>query len=59
MILFLQPFFAFTCAEGESEASESSDTAPCDENAQGSFLNLLPPHLEVTRKQSKTAIRFH
>ncbi|XP_034931739.1 uncharacterized protein [Populus alba] len=45
--------------KGESETSESSDTAPCDENAQGSFLNLLPPHLEVTRKQSKTAIRFH
>ncbi|CAK7346370.1 unnamed protein product [Dovyalis caffra] len=34
------------CAEGDSETSESSDTAPGDETAQGSFLNLLPPQLE-------------
>ncbi|WCJ38300.1 Protein kinase family protein [Euphorbia peplus] len=34
----------------ESETSESSDTAS-EQSVQGSFLNLLPPQLEVTEKQ--------
>ncbi|CAI0386155.1 unnamed protein product [Linum tenue] len=38
--------------EGESETSESSETATSDQPpVQGSFLNLLPPELEVTPKQ--------
>ncbi|KAJ6708881.1 SERINE/THREONINE-PROTEIN KINASE [Salix koriyanagi] len=45
--------------EGGSEALESSFTAPEDETSRGSFLNLLPPQLEVTRKQNETIIRFH
>ncbi|KAB5568247.1 hypothetical protein DKX38_002040 [Salix brachista] len=44
---------------GESETLESSFTAPEDETSRGSFLNLLPPQLEVTRKQNETIIRFH
>ncbi|KAJ6730920.1 SERINE/THREONINE-PROTEIN KINASE [Salix viminalis] len=45
--------------EGGSETLESSFTAPEDETSRGSFLNLLPPQLEVTRKQNETIIRFH
>ncbi|KAJ7005977.1 serine/threonine-protein kinase 38-like [Populus alba x Populus x berolinensis] len=45
--------------EGESEAIESSVTAPGDETSRGSFLNLLPPRLEVSRKSNETIIRFH
>ncbi|CAL1383294.1 unnamed protein product [Linum trigynum] len=38
--------------EGESETSESSETTTSDQPpAQGSFLNMLPPELEVTPKQ--------
>ncbi|KAJ8749103.1 hypothetical protein K2173_013710 [Erythroxylum novogranatense] len=33
--------------EGESETSESSDTASAEQPVQGSFLKLLPPELEV------------
>ncbi|KAJ6405775.1 hypothetical protein OIU84_013689 [Salix udensis] len=45
--------------EGGSETLESSFSAPEDETSRGSFLNLLPPQLEVTRKQNETIIRFH
>ncbi|XP_065874318.1 uncharacterized protein [Euphorbia lathyris] len=38
--------------DGDSETSESSDTTSTSEQSvQGSFLNLLPPQLEVTEKQ--------
>ncbi|CAI0434494.1 unnamed protein product [Linum tenue] len=38
--------------EGESETSESSETTTSDQPpGQGSFLNMLPPELEVTPKQ--------
>ncbi|XWS76232.1 hypothetical protein CRYUN_Cryun01aG0157800 [Craigia yunnanensis] len=38
--------------EGESESSDTSDTTTNDQPVQGSFLNLLPPQLEATEKQS-------
>ncbi|CAN1766712.1 Serine/threonine-protein kinase CBK1 [Linum perenne] len=40
--------------EGESETSESSETTSSDQPVQGSFLNMLPPELEVTQKQHDT-----
>ncbi|CAN0885997.1 Serine/threonine-protein kinase tricornered [Linum grandiflorum] len=43
--------------DGESEASESSETTSSDQQqqVQGSFLNMLPPELEVTEKQHESA----
>ncbi|KDP26512.1 hypothetical protein JCGZ_17670 [Jatropha curcas] len=38
----------------ESETSESSDTTASDKCVQGSFLNLLPPQLEVSEKQKES-----
>ncbi|XP_054794956.1 uncharacterized protein LOC129301519 [Prosopis cineraria] len=43
---------------GESETSEvsaSSDAPAGNQSAQGSFLNLLPPRLEVTNKDRETS----
>ncbi|KAF5738960.1 putative serine/threonine-protein kinase [Tripterygium wilfordii] len=40
--------------ECESDTSETSDTASNDQSVQGSFLNLLPPQLEVSPSQNKS-----
>ncbi|XP_062080229.1 uncharacterized protein LOC133784981 [Humulus lupulus] len=40
-----------TLFDGDSESSESSDTPASDQSMQGSFLNLLPPPLEVPEDQ--------
>ncbi|XP_024024674.1 serine/threonine-protein kinase tricorner isoform X2 [Morus notabilis] len=36
--------------DGDSESSEASDTPPTNQHVQGSFLNLLPPQLEVSEE---------
>ncbi|KAM7257161.1 hypothetical protein ACFE04_012902 [Oxalis oulophora] len=40
--------------DNESEASDSSDSAPNDQSVQGSFLNLLPSQLEVSSKRDSS-----
>ncbi|PON62656.1 Rho-associated protein kinase [Parasponia andersonii] len=39
-----------TLFDGDSESSETSDTSPSNQPMQGSFLNLLPPQLEVSEE---------
>lgn len=38
--------------DGDSETSETSDTPTSNQAVQGSFLNLLPPQLEVSEEQN-------
>ncbi|KAJ4834288.1 hypothetical protein Tsubulata_028298 [Turnera subulata] len=45
-------FSAFNCAEADSDASESPEAASSDQATNGSFINLLPAELEVTKKQT-------
>ncbi|KAF3436132.1 hypothetical protein FNV43_RR23224 [Rhamnella rubrinervis] len=37
--------------DSESETSETSDAPPSNQTVEGSFLNLLPPRLEVSQEQ--------
>lgn len=51
--MFFSPSLTFLdelATDGDSESSEASDTPPTNQHAQGSFLNLLPPQLEVSEE---------
>lgn len=53
-------FYFLTCfwlleTDAESESSEASDTPGSEQPAQGSFLNMLPPQLEVPQRRSDSS----
>ncbi|EXB88371.1 Serine/threonine-protein kinase CBK1 [Morus notabilis] len=46
----IKALFDELATDGDSESSEASDTPPTNQHVQGSFLNLLPPQLEVSEE---------
>jgi len=48
--------FVFLTTEGESlsDISEVSETSSNHQSVHGSFLNLLPPQLEISKKRNES-----